>query len=251
MWIKQLPAGAFTKLSTDVADGNRPVWTPDGRFVAFLGLKDNRRTAWIRRADGSDQTRPAVPGSPEVDEVLFHPDSRHVLLRSRGSGPGSRYLMVVEQGIDTIPKDLVRSATDSYGMSIAPNGRWLAYVSEESGTAEVYVRPFPNVDSARIAISVGGGTEPIWARDASELFFRSSRGDVMATKVTTGSAFSHSQPVTLFSLNGLSVGQYFRDWDIHPDGRFLMNKSGGSNSGQLEVILNWTRELERLKGTRP
>ena len=70
MWIKQLPAGAFTKLSTDVADANRPVWTPDGRFVAFLGIRDSRRTAWIRRADGSDQTRPVAPGMPEVDEIL-------------------------------------------------------------------------------------------------------------------------------------------------------------------------------------
>jgi serine/threonine-protein kinase len=247
VWIKQLPAGAFTKLSTDVADANRPVWTPDGRFVAFLGIRDSRRTAWIRRADGSDQTRPVAPGMPEVDEILHHPDGRHLLLRSRGSGPGSRYLMVMEPTVDSLPRDLIRGTADSYEIAISPNGRWLAYVSEESGSAEVYVRPFPNVDSARIAISVGGGVEPLWSRDGTELFYRSSRGDAMATAVSTTTTFSHSQPVLMFSNPGFSVGSYFRGWDVHPDGRFLMSKTEGSNTSELEVILNWTRELERLE----
>jgi Tol biopolymer transport system component len=155
--------------------------------------------------------------------------------------------MVMEPTVDSLPRDLIRGTADSYEIAISPNGRWLAYVSEESGTAEVYVRPFPNVDSARIAISVGGGVEPLWSRDGTELFYRSSRGDAMTTAVSTTTTFSHSQPVLMFSNPGFSVGSYFRGWDVHPDGRFLMSKTEGSNTSELEVILNWTRELERLE----
>ncbi len=98
---------------------------------------------------------------------------------------------------------------------------------------------------------MGGRAEPLWSRDGTELFYRSPRGDAMATTVSTRAAFSHSQPVRMFPNSILSVGQYYRGWDVHPDGRFLMSKTGGSNSSELEVILNWTRELERLEGHRP
>jgi eukaryotic-like serine/threonine-protein kinase len=246
VWIKYLPAGAFTKLSTDVVDANRPAWSPDGRHVAFLGLRNNLRLPWIRRADASDQTRPAVPGGQEFDEILFRPRGREVLLRTRGLGPGTRHLMVFDPAVDSLPRDLLRSRADHYSIAFSPDGRWLAYVSEESGTPEVYVRPYPNVDSARIAISVGGGAEPLWSRDGSEVFYRSPRGGVVSTRVSTRPTFAARPPEMLFTVNQVVIGQYFRAWDVHPDGRFLMSDAGGNDVTRLEVVFNWTRELERL-----
>ena len=79
-------------------------------------------------------------------------------------------------GADSVPRPLLQSTYDHYGMVLSPDGRWLAYVSEESGRPEVYVRPFPNVDSARIAVSVGGANEPLWRADGRELFFRDRQG---------------------------------------------------------------------------
>ncbi len=131
---------------------------------------------------------------------------------------------------------------------ISPNGNWLAYVSEESGTPEVYVRPFPNVDSARIAISVGGGAEPMWARDGSELFFRNPRGAMFEVAVTTGPQFTHGTPTLLFTVLGLAGQPYYRQYDVHPDGkRFLMVTSGGVDSPDVQVIFNWRVELEKLE----
>src|ERR1041385_8502760 len=102
----------------------------------------------------------------------------------------------------------------------------MAYASNESGPSGVYVRPFPSVDSARFAISAQGGAEPVWKRDGKELFFRNSRGDMFAVPVTTGRHFVHGTPVLLFSHPGLALQEFYREYDVHPDGkRFLMLRS--------------------------
>ena len=248
VWVKQLTTGAFSRLSFDVSNADRPVWTPDGRKVAFLATRNNRRTAWLQRADGSDSLRAASPGDARLNEIGFDPLGRYILLRSEGSGEGSRRLLVVQIGVDTFPRVLIQSRFDHFAMVLSPDGQWLAYVSNESGASEVYVRPFPSVDSARFAISVGGGMEPLWRRDGTELFFRNARGDLFAVPVTTGRHFEHGAPNLLFSSQGLALQEYFRSYDVHPDGkRFIMLTSGGIDAAELNVILNWRVELQRLQ----
>ncbi len=250
IWVKHLPAGAFSRLSFDVANADRPVWTPDGRKVAFLATRNNRRTAWMQRADGSDSVRPASPLDAPLDEVWFDPLGRYTVYRSQGGAAGSRRLLIRQNGVDSTVRTLLQTRFDNYAMVISPDGQWLAYVSNESGAAEVYVRPFPSVDSARVAISVGGGVEPLWRRDGTELFFRNSRGDMFAVPVTTGRRFTAGTPKLLFSIPGLSVQDYHRSYDVHPDGkRFLMLESGGRDSKDLNLVLNWPAELERLEKT--
>ncbi len=252
VWVLQLATGAFSRLSFDLGTADRPVWTPDGRGVAFLGTRNNRRTAWMRRADGTDSAQAAAPGETQLDEIAFDPLGRFTLLRSYGSGAGTRHLLVMENGEDTVPRMLLSSQFDHYAPAVSPDGRWLAYVSEESGKPEVYVRPFPNVDSARFAISVGGGTEPLWSRDGTELFFRSIRGDEMfAVPVRTGQSFQHGSPTLLFNATGLAVDGYHRAYDVSPDGtRFLMvTSSGEGDASELQVVFNWLQELAQLEDT--
>ena len=248
VWMKQLATGTLSRLSFDVENADRPVWTPDGRRVAYLGSRNNRRTAWIRRADGSDSAKAAYPGTMEADEIAFDPRMQYTLLRSQGSGAGTRHLFVVKNGVDTIPRLLLQSRFDNFAMTLSPDGQWLAYVSLESGGPEVYVRPFPSVDSARFVISVGGGQEPVWSRDGRELFFRSPRGEMYAVTVTTGRVFSHGIPKLLFTGIGLALQDFHRSYDVHPDGkRFLMVASGGGDANSVNVIFNWRVELEKLK----
>jgi eukaryotic-like serine/threonine-protein kinase len=248
IWVKQLPHGAFSRLSFDVSNADRPVWSPDGRKVAFLATRDNRRTAWIQRADGSDPVQPAAPGGVQLDEIAFDPLGRFSLFRTQGGGAGSRRLLVARNGVDTIPRTLLESRFDNFAMVLSPDGQWLAYVSNESGASEVYVRPFPAVDSARYAVSVGGGVEPLWRRDGTELFFRNPRGDMFAVPVTTGRHFTHGTPRMLFSIPGLALQDYYRSYDVSPDGkRFLMLESGGMDAKGLNLIFNWPVELARLE----
>jgi eukaryotic-like serine/threonine-protein kinase len=250
VWVKQLPNGALTRLSFDVANADRPVWTPDGKGVAFLATRNERRTPWVRRADGSDSIHAAVPGGTRVDEIAFDPLGRYTVLRTEGAGLGSRRILLVENGVDTIPRVLLQSRYDQFAMTVSPDGHWLAYVSDESGFSEVYVRPFPNVDSARFAVSVGGGMEPVWRRDGAELFFRNRRGEMFAVPVTTGRSFTHGTPRLLFSVSGLALQEYFRSYDVSPDGkRFLMLTSGGVDTRELNVVFNWRAEVNRMLGS--
>jgi len=251
IWVKQLATGTFSRLTTDVANADRPTWAPDGRRVAFLATAGGVRTAFIRRADGSDSTQAVVPSRPRLDEVAFDPSGRYAVLRTEGTGAGTRRLLIVENGKDTVPRVLIQSRFDHYAASVSPDGHWLAYVSEESGNAEVYVRPFPHVDSARIPISVGGGIEPVWSRSGTELFFRGPRGDEMfSAPVTIGTHFTHGTPKLLFALQDVAQDTYHRTYDVTADGkRFLMVASGDQDARSLNVIFNWRAELEHLTET--
>jgi len=252
IWVKQLRTGAFSRISQELEDADRPVWTPDGRYVGFLATKNTHRTAWIRRADGSDSARSLAGSSAEYDEVWFDRSGRFTLFRSEGSAEGTRHLLVLEKGVDTVPRSLLRARYDNFAMSLSPDGRWLAYVSDESGNSEVYVRPFPDVNSAKFAVSVGGGMEPLWRRDGTELFFRNTRGDMYAVPVGTGREFEHGAPKLLFSRPGMALQEFYRSYDVHPDGkRFLMLTSGDAEARRLSVIFNWHPELQNVRASPP
>ncbi len=125
----------------------------------------------------------------------------------------------------------------------------MAYQSDESGEYRIYVRPFPDVDSGRFPISPGGGREPLWSPDGSELFYRS--GDsLMAVPVKTEPPFEAGSPEVLFTRNyAFAVG---RMYDIAPDGRFLMIKAAGTTEeglGNVVLVQNWFEELKRLVPT--
>jgi len=242
VWVKDLRTGTFTPISQGLADADRPVWLPDGRSVGFLATRQTHRTAWLRRADGSDSAHAFAGIVRDYDEISFPPGGRYTLLRSEGSAQGTRHLLLMENGVDSAPRVLLQSQYDNFAMTLSPNGRWLAYVSDESGASEVYVRPFPNVDSAKFAISTGGALEPLWSRDGAELFFRNRTGDMYAVAVEPGAEFHASVPKFLFSGQGLTLQDFFRSYDVHPDGRFLMLEGGTADVGRLSVILNWRPE---------
>jgi hypothetical protein len=205
-------------------------------------MRNGRRTAWVRRADRVT-TPSASPGDTRLDEIAFDPLGRYTLLRTEGIGIGSRHLLVVKNGVDTVPRTLVQSRCDNFAMTLSPNGQWLAYASNESGNTEVYVRPFPNVDSARVVVSAGGGMEPVWRRDGTELFFRGAHGEMFAVPVSTTRGFVSGTPRLLFRSNTLAMQDNYRRYDVHPDGkRFLMVTSGGVDASNLDVIFNWRVE---------
>jgi len=122
----------------------------------------------------------------------------------------------------------------------------MAYVSNESGRAEVYVQPYPGPGAKR-QISTEGGNEPVWARDGEELFYRN--GDqMMAVEVTTEPTFSASTPRLLFEGNFQPSSGNLANYDVTPDGqRFVMIQLGGTDSeaSQINVVLNWFEELKQ------
>jgi serine/threonine-protein kinase len=244
IWVKRLPNGSLTRLSF-IGAADRPVWTPDGRSVAYMANAQGKRTAWMRRADGSNDEQPVNRKAPQLDEITFSPDGKFTVLRSQGTSANTRKLLVAPVGSDSAPRSLVKTEYDNFGAEISPDGKWLAYTSNESKQNEVYVRPFPSVDSARWTISVNGGAEPRWSRDGRQLFFRTPAGDMMAVQVAQGSAFLPSTPVKLFNNPHLLADGFHRSYDVSGDERFIMIRSSEKNAQALGVVINWGAEITR------
>jgi hypothetical protein len=132
--------------------------------------------------------------------------------------------------------------------ALSPDGRWLVYQSTESGEAEVYLRPYPDVSSLRRQVSNGGGFAPLWSADGREIHYRSAT-DMMAVTVQTAPTLELGQPVALFSLGDYVLpGTRGIKYEVAPDGRFLLLKDSGGGLSQDQVVLvqHWTEELKRL-----
>jgi len=136
---------------------------------------------------------------------------------------------------------------------ISPDGKYMAYMSTESGKMEVYVRPFPEVNKGKWPISTDGGESPLWSRDGRELFYRNG-GAIMAVAVDTKSTFSAGKPKMLFQGTYLTGYEDSPAWDMSPDGKlFLMMKPPASTAAaptpavprKINIVLNWLEELKQ------
>jgi hypothetical protein len=158
---------------------------------------------------------------------------------------GSRSIWILNENGAVEP--LLESPANERSAMFSPDGKWIAYVSDESGRDEVYVRPFPGTAGGRRRISSNGGREPVWSPDGKELFYRVGNR-MMSVAVETTPTFTHRTPVELFEgeyIGALNVSAY----DIHPDGdRFLMVALGEAETGpsnpQINVVLNWSEEVK-------
>ena len=233
IWVKDLPSGPLNRLTFDPATQWAPWWTPDGEHVTYLtddGLDGNVSSS---RADGVGAAT-LVLEAVEFAQGLWSPDGESLVLRtSAASGSGSqglRSIVAFRPGEDTAVVPLLATQFAEHAPALSPDGRWLAYVSNETGQEEVYVRSFPDVNAVKVPVSSGGGAGPRWAQDGRELFFL--RGDTMvAARVETDSEFRvlGQEPLFEVPLDFLSVGS--ASWmgannfyDIAPDGRFLMGR---------------------------
>ena len=129
---------------------------------------------------------------------------------------------------------------------MSPNGRWIAYQTDESGTTQVVVRPFPNVAARRWQVSTDGGVDPKWSTDGRELFYRQGAA-VMS--VAIGDDPAASRPAKLFEGDYVR-GTGSKTWDVAPDGRFLMKKVLRRAQYSIDIVLNWSEELKRLVPTK-
>jgi serine/threonine-protein kinase len=157
-------------------------------------------------------------------------------------------LMTVDLHGDRQPHVFLQTPANEYGPTFSPDGRWLAYGSDESGRQEIYVRPFPG-PGGKWQISTDSGVEPVWSRDGRELFYRNA-DKMMAAAVETTPTFSASKPRVLFEQHfEKSIFPFEANYDVSPDGkRFLLvvPPAGESAPTQVNFVLNWSDELRRL-----
>jgi serine/threonine-protein kinase len=244
VWIYDVASGAAHRVTTEGASNARPEWTPDGTRVLFRSDRKGRNTTlWWQPADGSGgaQELLASPGK-DVWEGVFTPDSHAIVYRTGAAGTADIWYRRVAG--DTTPHGIATTPFSEYAPKVSADGRWVAYESSESGSAQVVVRPFPG-PGAQFPVSVGGGTTPVWSRDGRRIFYANGN-KLLVASVATNPTFSVSAREVLFETNYEIVGTLLghANFDVSPDGSsFLMLRSEVANRDEIIVIPNWKAEL--------
>jgi serine/threonine protein kinase len=250
VWVKQLPAGPYSRLTFGDTGSMRPTWSADGRSVVYLTeVNTIGGTPVMRRADGTGSTQSLLPVRPVWGQAFQTRDARWLVLRSSIFEPGKGNIYGLRMGDTTLVPLAVGPATEG-DAAVSPDGRWLAYASEESGVFEIYVRPFPDAASARWQVSAAGGTDPVWSRSGRELFYLSAQNEMTSVQVPPGAAFSFSPPRRLFSTAPYSPVPPVPSFDVSPDGKqFLMlRETTPTDRNELIVVQNWVEEMKARAG---
>ncbi len=243
VWVKELGTGTLTRLAFEGAASYRPAWGPDGRSVTYISDVAGINQLLTRPSDGSGSGTVLARMPRGIDEGFHSRDGRWLILRV-GVG-GGRDIYGLRLGIDSAPIPLVATEFEEYSPALSPDGRWLAYVTNESGRREVYVRPFPNVSSAKWQVSTAGGTEPLWANSGRELFFRNGTAELVAISVETRPAFRIVSSQPLFSVRPYYGEQLHTGYAVSPDDRsFLFVRRLRADDEGLVLVLNWLEELK-------
>jgi serine/threonine-protein kinase len=237
VWIIDPGRGSASPLTRSGEHSITSVWSPDARRVAYQVIG----AIQARPVEGGDQPSMVLAhsaGGPLNAEAWMR-DGRLLGVRAARSWQSPRDIVMYAPG-DTAVQPVVATSADDRDPAPSPDGRWLAYASNVTGTLEVYVRPFP-ASGPSVRVSAGGGREPHWSSSGTEIFYRNG-GAILAARVSTSPTFSViGKPGTLFE-GGYDFTQD-RNWDVGPGDRFLMIRSDPALGTSLRVVFNWFAEL--------
>jgi Tol biopolymer transport system component len=255
IWIWDDPRKTLTRLTTEAREENYPLWSPDGRFVYYRANPDGNFDVFRRAADGTGAVE-RLTRSPEAETPLaLLPGGGGLLVRrGRSVADVESTLAILPLSADPKPAAVLNVPSSQVQGEISPDGRWLLYQSGESSTQdEIWVRPFPAIDSGRWKVSTNGGQRPMWARSGREIFFRGRHADadhfmvVPVMPVRAGEAFSYGTPTPLLNISRYSFLSIGRTYDISPDDRrflFLLPEGREADTrDSLTVIVNWDQEV--------
>ena len=262
IWVKELPAGPFTRLTFE-GSNSRPVWTADGRNVMYASTRDSEDGLVgafgiaTRRADGTGTETMLYSGTRRAAVIVPTLDSSRLVVGV--FGPPIQDIFLLERTSDSARfTPLVANAGYTENLpALSPDNRWMAYVSNETGRPEVYVRPFPDVGSGRWQVSRNGGHAPTWARGGGELIYRDGNGALVSAEIRPGTAFTLGEQRTLFRVPG-RTSHNTALWAVTPDDRrfiFLrpVGRTVAESTAPVEVIQvdNWLHELRSSNSRLP
>ena len=238
LWIWHLDDGPLTRLTFDEAGDAFPLWTLDSSRLVFRSGRDGGGLFW-RAADGTGEVERLLESADLPRPWGWSTDGRLVFAQA----PGDIGVLTVEG--DRTVEMLLDTEFEEEAPALSPDGRWLAYQSNESGQPNIYVQPFPNIDDGKWQVSTNGGGDPVWSPDGRHLFFLTFPPRMMVAEVETDPTFSPGTPTEAFDLSAYAMGGGGRRYDFAPDGeRFILRRPEGAQTpAGLIVVQNWVQEL--------
>lgn len=243
LWMLDFARGTSMRLAFDPLVAGGPVWSPDGSHIAFSAREKApgapQSGLYVAPANGASTAEPLFKSMQRMSVDSWSTDGRYLLYTARDPGrTDSLWFLGFEKGAKPAP--VVQNNFNNRDGQFSPDGRWIAYISDESGREEVYVQAFPG-PGGKWQISLNGGSRPVWRRDGKELFFATPERGLMAVEIESASAaFQSGPPRTLLRLPG-------RGWyTASANGkRFLAAAALEREPAALNVVLNWTEDLRQ------
>jgi serine/threonine protein kinase len=246
IWLMDLVRGVPSRFTFTESSEDDPCWSPDGSAVVFTSNRDSQAGLYRKNSNGAGSEELLVNlASVDTDGTDWSSDGRYILFHSYGgSGTGSDVWVAPLYG-DRKPFPVLQSRFNETQAHFSPDGRWLAYVSNETGRPEVYVQNFPST-GGKWQVSNGGAAQPHWRGDGKELFYITAEKTLMAVEVKTATTFEMGAPVALFQTRVSNYSLPNR-YAVSRDGkRFLVNSAvEDTNPTPITVILNWTATLKK------
>jgi Tol biopolymer transport system component len=243
IWLVDLARSTVSRLTFGSSNQAFPVWSPDGDRIVFASDRDGTSSLYQQISTGAGREELVLGSENAKYSVDWSPDGRFIAFEDQDPKTGTD-LWVLPLFGDRKPVPFLRTEFNEGQGQFSPDGRWMAYSSNESGRREVYVQAFPN-PGGKWQVSTDGGSFPRWRRDGKEIFYIAADRKLMAVSVQANSTFQAGQPQPLFEPR--VFGAPIIPYTVSADGkRFLVNTpTEGAESSPVTVILNWTAELKK------
>jgi serine/threonine-protein kinase len=256
LYVYEFQTDVLARLTFSNELAYTPVWTPDGKHIIFQFARgENQALLWIR-GDGVGGAQTLVDGKALVEPRSISPDGRRVAYQQRSDTDFDIWTLPLDLTDPDHPKPgkpepFAHTSANEMQPAFSPDGRWMAYTSDESGIYEVYVRPFPDAAGGKWQVSSGGGNLPMWSRDGKSLFFETLDNRIMLAGYTAnGVSFSPGKP-RLWSDKQLTAPTANGNYDLAPDGTtieaLVVTPVSEANQRSIHVtfLLNFFDELRR------
>ena len=243
IWVYDLGKATFNRLTFNKT-GGAPLWSHDGKNIYYAASLPEG--IMVQSADGSSQGVRIVNSRIPIFPASLSRDGAQLVV----GGIGGPDVMVLNLDKRAELKSLIVAHPYAYGGWISPDGRYIVYGSNETGTLEIFVTTYPQV-AGKWQVWVGGGISPLWSPDGKELFYVNTVGKMMAVSIKTSPVFSPGSPREMFDVSQMSLpNNPVSNYDVTPDGKqFIMvqNTQGGVRESSFNYVQNWLRELDRLQ----